>query len=348
MEEIKLCISGIYEIKNIINNKIYIGSAINLEKRKKEHFYDLRKNKHHNRYLQRSFNKYGENSFKFEVIEYIENVDLLIAQEQHYIDKNKDILYNIAPIAGSNLYVYKSEKTKKQISDNLKGRKLSEEHKQNISKGLLEGNTAWRGKHLPEEMKDKISNTLTGYKHSDEAKYNMSIGHKGVLLGEKNPMAIFLENDVIKIKEMIFNKMNNTEIAQLFKVSNHIIWNIRRNKTWTHIQLDYITNEELAKIEPHKLTREATYGFYGKKHTEEAKNKISQSKKGKHIGENSHMSKLNEKQVKDIKLLLLEGKYSQRKIAKMFNIGVATVSYINTGKIWSHVKLEENLINVSI
>jgi excinuclease UvrABC nuclease subunit len=44
--------SGIYCIKNIINDKMYIGSAVNLKTRRYEHFHFLTKNKHHNRHLQ--------------------------------------------------------------------------------------------------------------------------------------------------------------------------------------------------------------------------------------------------------------------------------------------------------
>ena len=43
--------SGIYIIRNTVNGKIYIGSAVNLEKRLYEHFWALRKNKHINKYL---------------------------------------------------------------------------------------------------------------------------------------------------------------------------------------------------------------------------------------------------------------------------------------------------------
>ncbi len=59
---------GIYKIKNIINNKVYIGSSINILDRKRTHLYKLRKNKHENNHLQNSFNKYGEKNFIFSII----------------------------------------------------------------------------------------------------------------------------------------------------------------------------------------------------------------------------------------------------------------------------------------
>lgn len=57
--------SGIYFIKNVINNKIYIGRSINVSKRIYKHKTSLRSQKHHNKHLQNSFNKYGEHNFKF-------------------------------------------------------------------------------------------------------------------------------------------------------------------------------------------------------------------------------------------------------------------------------------------
>ena len=50
--------SGIYCIINNVNNKIYIGQALNLKKRFKEHKRTLKNNTHANEYLQNAYNKY--------------------------------------------------------------------------------------------------------------------------------------------------------------------------------------------------------------------------------------------------------------------------------------------------
>ena len=59
----------IYKIINKENGKFYLGSAENCHKRQLRHFRDLRKGRHHNLYLQRAWNKYGEKSFSFEFIQ---------------------------------------------------------------------------------------------------------------------------------------------------------------------------------------------------------------------------------------------------------------------------------------
>lgn len=82
---------GIYKISCTINNKFYIGSSKEIEKRWNRHINDLKLNKHYNIIFQRIFNKYGIDNFIFEVIEYCDINDLLI-REQYYLDTLKPII----------------------------------------------------------------------------------------------------------------------------------------------------------------------------------------------------------------------------------------------------------------
>lgn len=92
--------SGIYRILNNLTGKFYLGRSSNLFDRKSRHFSQLRKGIHHNIHLQRSFNKYGQSCFTFEVLEYTDN---LVEKEQEYFDKyncgDHLICYNLRDMA---------------------------------------------------------------------------------------------------------------------------------------------------------------------------------------------------------------------------------------------------------
>ena len=76
--------SGIYKIENTVNGKVYVGQSKDINVRISHHFASLRKNSHSNIYLQRAFNKYGEHSFVWEIIEQC-NEDELDDKERYYI-----------------------------------------------------------------------------------------------------------------------------------------------------------------------------------------------------------------------------------------------------------------------
>lgn len=110
--------NGIYKITNIINNKFYIGSCSSktyLYERLIHHRDDLINNKHHNKYLQNSFNKYGIKNFYYEIIE-ICNKENCINKEQYWINLLKPH-YNFLKIAGSSLGTRCKQETKQKISE---------------------------------------------------------------------------------------------------------------------------------------------------------------------------------------------------------------------------------------
>lgn len=90
--------SGIYQIINLKNGKRYVGKSKNLYRRKYQHLGELNSNKHNNKYLQNSYNKYGSNNFLFEVIEFCD-INNLSNREyywiNHYQSYNRDKGYNI-------------------------------------------------------------------------------------------------------------------------------------------------------------------------------------------------------------------------------------------------------------
>lgn len=79
-------ISGIYKIVNLVNGHVYIGESYHCLQRKRQHLRELKKNRHSNSHLQRAWNKYGKENFKFIIIETCpENIRYL--RERYWIAK---------------------------------------------------------------------------------------------------------------------------------------------------------------------------------------------------------------------------------------------------------------------
>ena len=102
--------SGIYKIENLVNGKIYIGQSVHIRQRWSEHKKELRHNRHKNKYLQRAWNKYGEENFKHEILELC-SVEELDSREQYYINLYRTLDEN----NGYNLI--SNEKGCRQVSD---------------------------------------------------------------------------------------------------------------------------------------------------------------------------------------------------------------------------------------
>lgn len=83
MAKQKIC--GVYKITNDKDGKFYIGSSKDIEQRWYEHKYELKNHKHGNKYLQNAWDKYGEDSFSFEVVEECDQ-KIQFEREQHYLN----------------------------------------------------------------------------------------------------------------------------------------------------------------------------------------------------------------------------------------------------------------------
>lgn len=133
----------IYGIKNTQTGKIYIGSTNNMTRRFKRHKTELRNGKHSNQYLQRAWNKVGEDNIDFIILATCGEHQLL-KKEIEYIKK-----YNsLDSTFGYNLVV----------PLNVATRKISKEHSRKLSEAM-------KGK-LPsnfEEMRRKTWKSVDYY-----------------------------------------------------------------------------------------------------------------------------------------------------------------------------------------
>lgn len=90
--------AGIYKIINAVNNKFYVGSAVDFKQRKARHWWRLRRGDHSNKHLQAAWIKYGEAAFTFVVVQEIVDLNELLAAENVWLSEHvgKDYCYNIA------------------------------------------------------------------------------------------------------------------------------------------------------------------------------------------------------------------------------------------------------------
>jgi group I intron endonuclease len=126
---------GVYKITNIITKEFYIGSSKRLDYRRWGHLHKLRKNKHKNRHLQDSYNQYGEQAFKFEILE-ITNENVLKQKEQYYLD-TLNPSFNICKNANSPAGIKHTEEAKINMRNAHIGKKLSKESIEKRTKKIL-------------------------------------------------------------------------------------------------------------------------------------------------------------------------------------------------------------------
>ena len=128
--------SGIYKIKNIVTDDIYVGQTNNFDRRFAEHKRDLNNQKAANIHLQRAWNKYKECSFEFSIVEECP-VEKLNEREMFWV-AHYDSYHNGYNMTfggdGTRGYVA-TEETRRKISAGLRGKPKSPEHIQKMRNG---------------------------------------------------------------------------------------------------------------------------------------------------------------------------------------------------------------------
>lgn len=168
--------AGIYAIYNTVNDKLYIGSAVWVQRRFNTHRSLLQRGIHHSPRLQSAWNKHGRDAFEFSCLEVVSDTCALVEREQAWIDALRTTHrakgYNISPTAGSALGVKHTEVTRAKISAWQSGRKHTAEH---VEKQRL----AHIGMKRSAETIEKIRLASGSRKHSAEAKEKNRLASTG-------------------------------------------------------------------------------------------------------------------------------------------------------------------------
>jgi group I intron endonuclease len=219
---------SIYCIENVINNKKYIGSTNNISKRWRSHRNLLKNNRHSNIHLQTAWNFYGEENFKFFVIE--ENIDILtlLLKEDYYInlyevlDREKG--YNIA----------------KSTTAPMHGRKHTAKSLEKMKTIKTGEKNSFYGKHHTEETKAKLRKTKLGKKLSPTHREKvLKTGHK---TGEENINSTLTQDKVFEIRKEYKNTVNKRGICKILSIKYQVhyttIRRIVKNETWKEEEIN--------------------------------------------------------------------------------------------------------------
>jgi group I intron endonuclease len=195
-------LSGIYKITNLLNNKCYIGSAVNLKLRLNRHYYELKNNIHNNKYLQKTFNKNTVENFNIEILntfEYIEYSELLKIEKDYILEFNSiEKGYNL--MLDNSEFFKKLNISKKHIENNIK--KTSKPVLAiNITTGLIENkfNSISEASRFFKTSSSNISricknklNYIKGYtfcyenEYDENKDYKKSLTRKGIKHSENH------------------------------------------------------------------------------------------------------------------------------------------------------------------
>lgn len=163
----------IYKITNIINNKIYIGQTNNPSLRWSQHKSNAKYNRNE-QIVTRAISKYGESNFTFEVIASCLSKDNVDKSEEdiicQYDSRNPEKGYNVA--SGGNTTPRTPDMIKKISNalkdhyknnfNHMKGKKLPQEWKDNISKASIGKPGTNFGKKFNNDWRLKISKSQAG------------------------------------------------------------------------------------------------------------------------------------------------------------------------------------------
>lgn len=206
--------TGIYKILNKVNNKVYIGSAIDIKKRWRDHKWHLIHAKHHNSHLQSSFNKYGLDVFEFLILSECPVEELLIKEKEYiklFNSDNNQFGYNVNDPEHTFLNKKHNEKTKMLLS------------KQKL------------GDKNPMFGKFGDKHHFYNKNHSIESRNKMSVSHLGIPTHRRNNHKLNV-NDILNIRKLYHeDNISQPKIALMYEVSYTAINKIITRKTWSNI-----------------------------------------------------------------------------------------------------------------
>lgn len=221
--------SGIYQIKNLTNNKIYIGSAVNIQRRIYEHQLYLKKGLHHNQHLQRSVNKYGIDNFEASIL-LLAPKNQLLAEETNKIYELKSNLlhtgYNMENCGATWLGRTHTPETKEKLRQARKKQVIPPE----VYKKIAEKNRG-RKLNLSPEARKKISERSKNMDRSifktESHRNKMKVVNKQNAINRAQPFVCLETNEIFYSTTDAANKLGIPSYKAVWRV-------LKKQRNHTH------------------------------------------------------------------------------------------------------------------
>lgn len=229
-----MTISGVYVIKNLSNGHFYVGSSKDTHHRWICHKSWLAHDVHDNSYLQNAWNKYGDGTFKFDVIVECDEGDLAWI-EQVYLDRywGEGVLYNLNPRANRLEF---TDEIRAKIGAASAGRRHSEETKRKISAAKMGQRHTEATKRQMSMARQGENNHFWGKSHSKETRRKISAVRTGITAGTKHHNACLLNEDVWEIRRLAATgKIAPKILAKMWRTTPQNICLIVNRYNWSHI-----------------------------------------------------------------------------------------------------------------
>lgn len=330
--------SGIYLISASQGTKCYVGSSKNIKTRLADHWCALRNNRHTNKKLQNYFNKYGEASLVFSILERCEEA-LLEEREIHYALTLKpwfNVIKNIKREQGDFNHTKKAKEKIQKASLSLW--KNHRDKMQNVIKLGEDNGYAKLSNKQVEELKIKLTKseytisqlckeykvtktTVLGIKNNKFWKHILPELEEQMRTTErkrvvKSSKVVSLET-VEKIKlDIITNSFSLKELSEKHKVSPRNISAIKSLQNYKNIRTDLNEQVKNSKL----LRKDVKYNF---------NYQTVETKKKTHA-----IGKLSIEQINEIKKYKKQG-FTNVKLAEMYSVHPNTICYINVGRTFN-------------
>lgn len=226
--------SGVYLIRCLPTDKVYVGSAVLIWKRWLYHREDLAKGTHHSSLLQRAWRKYGPDAFEFIVAVRCEPADL-IRLEQQFMDEHRSYEpahgFNINRTAGSRLGMRHRPETKAKLREANLGKTLGAEHRARTSESM-------RGKQRSPEHCANLSKALRGIRRSPEHCKRMSeiktalFSSMEYRVERSRAQSRFTDEQLERIRKLIAEGVNYRIIGSEFGCSIQLISSIKHGRAY--------------------------------------------------------------------------------------------------------------------